>query len=190
MRFTIDQPDLVVAPGLVVERYNRTLRYDWLKEPLNNPAWSAFQSEKPQIVWCQPSDSSHRYGRGWQRARCGFSGETHTGRAFAGAPPRLGSLIWNNQTGLSQAEPEHPAKAPSRPRRVVQRFLNKFLAESIHRAAAPALPCLRFGRSINYQLIPVRLGICCKLLQPLSVNTELIFAGFPEYWLKDRCPCG
>src|SRR6056297_3805520 len=97
MRFTIDQPDLVVAPGLVVERYNRTLRYDWL---------------------------------------------------------------------------------------------NKFLAESIHRAVAPALPCLRFGRSINYQLIPVRLGICCKLLQPLSVNTELIFAGFPEYWLKDRCSCG
>ena len=35
----------------------------------------AFQSEKPQIVWGEPSDSSHSYGRGpSQRARCGFSG--------------------------------------------------------------------------------------------------------------------
>jgi len=34
----------------------------------------------------------------------------------------LGSLIWNNQTTLAQAKPEPPAKAPSRPRRVIQRF--------------------------------------------------------------------
>src|SRR6056297_406002 len=47
-----------------------------LKEPLNNYARSAFQSEKPQIVWCDTSDSSHRYGREARRARCGFSGET------------------------------------------------------------------------------------------------------------------
>jgi hypothetical protein len=53
-------------------------------EPLNNSARSAFPSEKSQIVWCDPSDSSRRYGRGAQRARCGFSGETLTGRVFAG----------------------------------------------------------------------------------------------------------
>ncbi len=99
-----------------------------LKEPLNNSAWSAFQSEKPQIVWCEPSDSSHSYGRGSQRARCGFSGETLSGQAFAGAPPRLDSLIWNDQTTLAQADPEPPAKAPSRPRRVVQGLL-KYLQQ-------------------------------------------------------------
>ena len=101
-----------------------------LREPLNNSARSAFQSEKPQIVWGEPSDSSHSYGRGSQRARCGFSGETRTGRVFAGPPPRLDSLIWNNQTTLAQAETEHPAKAPSRPRRVVQRFPNFRTVES------------------------------------------------------------
>jgi len=97
--------------------------YADLKEPLNNPARSAFLPEKPQIVWCEPSDSSRSYGRGSQRARCGFSGETLTGRAFAGAPLRFDSLIWNNQTTLAKATSEHPAKAPSRPCRVVQRFL-------------------------------------------------------------------
>jgi len=73
------------------------------REPLNNSVRSAFQSEKPQIVWCDPSDSSRhalivslsgasclrqsapatkrRYGRGAQRSRCGFSGETLMGRA-------------------------------------------------------------------------------------------------------------
>jgi len=100
------------------------------REPLNNSARSAFQSEKPQIVWGEPSDSSHSYGRGSQRARCGFSGETRTGRVFAGPPPRLDSLIWNNQTTLAQAETEHPANAPSRPRRVVQRFPNFRTVES------------------------------------------------------------
>jgi len=74
-------------------------------------------------VRCDASDSSRSYGRVAQRARCGFSGETHTGRAFAGPPPCLGSLIWNDQTSLAQAKPETPAKAPSRPRRLVQRFL-------------------------------------------------------------------
>jgi hypothetical protein len=104
-------------------------------EPLNNSARSAFPSEKSQIVWCDPSDSSRRYGRGAQRARCGFSGETLTGRVFAGSPPRLGSLIWNDQTALAQAEPEPPAKAPSRPCRVIQR-----LPIEVHRRSSPALP--------------------------------------------------
>src|SRR6056297_2924820 len=45
-------------------------------EPLIELTRSAFQSEKPQIVRCGPSDSSHSYGRGSQHARCGFSGET------------------------------------------------------------------------------------------------------------------
>jgi len=92
------------------------------REPLNNSARSAFQSEKPQIVWCDASDSSRSYGRGSRRASCDFSGETLTGRVFAGAPPRLSSLIWNDQTALAQARPEPPAKSPSRPRRVIQRF--------------------------------------------------------------------
>jgi len=82
-----------------------------LKEPLNNYVRSAFQSEKPQIVWCVASDSSRSYGRVARRARCGFSGETHTGRGFAGPPPRLGSLVWNDQTALTQAAPEPPAKS-------------------------------------------------------------------------------
>jgi len=119
------------------------------REPLNKSARSAFQSEKPQIVRCDTSDSSRSYGRVAQRARCGFSGETHTGRAFAGSPPRLGSLIWNDQTTLTQAKPETPAKARataplqgylpfgqtalafppalSRPRRLVQRFPSEAL---------------------------------------------------------------
>jgi len=98
-----------------------------VREPLNNPARSAFLPEKPQNVWCEPSDSSRRYGRGASRARCSFSGETLTGRASAGSPARLDSLIWNNQTTLAQAEPEPPAETPSRPRRVIQRFLSSTL---------------------------------------------------------------
>jgi hypothetical protein len=96
-----------------------------LKEPLNNSARSAFWSERPQIVRCNTSDSSRSYGRVAQRSRCGLSGKTHTGRAFAGPPPRLDSLIWNDQTTLAQAKPEPPAKAPSRPWRVTQRLLNR-----------------------------------------------------------------
>jgi|GEM_PF-349086 len=115
------------------------------REPLNKSARSAFQSEKLQIVWgatrdssrsavlqagtvcpqgkkCLPEERSARYDRVAQRARCGFSGETLSGRAFAGPPPCLGSLIWNDQTTFAQAKPETPAKAPSRPRRLVQRF--------------------------------------------------------------------
>ncbi|GAB4113915.1 MAG: hypothetical protein Tsb0027_01750 [Wenzhouxiangellaceae bacterium] len=94
------------------------------KEPLNNSAQSAFQSEKPQIVRGNPSDSSRSYGLGLQRARCGFSVETHTGRAFARAPTRLGALIWNDQTTLTQAKPEPHAKVASRLCRVIQRFPN------------------------------------------------------------------
>ena len=100
-------------------------RYGGIKgtrEPLNNSARSAFLPQKPHLVWCDPSDSSRSYGRGAQRARCGFCGETLTGRASAGSPPRLGSLIWNDQTTLAQAKPEPPAEAPSRPCRVIQRF--------------------------------------------------------------------
>ena len=95
-----------------------------VREPLNNSARSAFQSEKPQIVWCDTSDSSRSYGRVAQRARCGFSGETLSGRASAGSPSRLSLLIWNDQTALAQAKPEPPAETPSRPRRVIQRFLS------------------------------------------------------------------
>src|SRR6056297_4357058 len=76
-----------------------------LRESLNNSARSAFQSEKPQIVRGEPSDSSHSYGRDSPRARCGFSGETLLGRAFAGPPTCLMWLIWNNQTALAQTKP-------------------------------------------------------------------------------------
>jgi len=100
------------------------------REPLNNSARSAFQSEKPQIVWCDVSDSSRSYDRTAQRARCGFSGETLSGRApdqvwgrlFAGHSTRFGSLIWNDQTAVAEATASDPAKTPSRPRRVIQRF--------------------------------------------------------------------
>src|SRR6056297_326127 len=43
------------------------------KEPRDRAARSEFQSEIPQIVWCDPTDSSHRYGRGSQRARWGMA---------------------------------------------------------------------------------------------------------------------
>jgi len=95
-----------------------------IKEPLNNSARSAFQSEKPQIVCRDTSDSSRRYGRVAQQTRWALSGETHMGRAFAGHPPRFDSLIWNDQTTLAEAAPADPAKTPSRPCRVIQRFLN------------------------------------------------------------------
>ena len=68
----------------------------------------------PQGKKCLPEERPARYGRVGQRARCGCSGETPTGRAFAGPPPRLGSLIWNNQTALTQAKPVTPAKATLR----------------------------------------------------------------------------
>jgi len=93
------------------------------KEPLKHSARSAFCSEKTQIVCGGTSDSSRSYGLVMPCMSCGFSGETHTGRAFARSPPRLGTLIWNDQTTLAQAKPEPLAKAPSRPCRVIQRFL-------------------------------------------------------------------
>jgi len=77
-------------------------------------------------------------------ARCGFSGETHLGRSFAGYPPRFDSLIRNDQTtradrfpawrflplanrtrqetALAEATPADPAKTPSRPGRIIRRF--------------------------------------------------------------------
>ncbi len=117
-----------------------------VKEPLNKSARSAFQSEKPQIVRavasdssrsavlqagtvcpqdkkCLPEERSARYGRVTSRSRCGFSGETLSGRAFASHPARFGSLIWNDQTALAEATPGDPAKTPSRPCRLVQRLL-------------------------------------------------------------------
>jgi len=51
---------------------------------LNNDARSAIQSEKPQIVWCGANDSSRRYNRVLQRARCRFSGETLVGLHLPG----------------------------------------------------------------------------------------------------------
>ncbi len=45
------------------------------------------------------------------------------GQAFAGAPQRFASLIWNDQTTLTKAAPAHPAKTLSRPRRINQRLL-------------------------------------------------------------------
>jgi hypothetical protein len=112
-----------VATGAAGTQKTGRLYFFDVMEPLNNSVRSAFQSEKPQIVWCDPSDSSRRYGRGMQRSRCGFSGETHMGRAFPGDPLRFGSLIWNNQTTLAEATASHPGKTPSRPHRVFQRLL-------------------------------------------------------------------
>jgi len=61
---------------------------------------------------------------------------SHTGQALAGSTPGLGALIWakifnHGQTTLAQAWPEPTAKhvpdlvpgTPSRPCRVIQRFL-------------------------------------------------------------------
>ena len=61
------------------------------------------------------------------------------GRAIAGAPLRFGSLIWNNQTALTQAEPAHPAMAPSRPRRVIQRFRVFLFRKQASTAASTSL---------------------------------------------------
>jgi len=126
--------------------WTRVMAIEPVKEPLNKSTRSAFQSEKPQIVRCDTSDSSSSYGRVAQRARCGFSGETLTGRAFAGPPPRLGSLFWNDQTTFAQAKPETPAKAPSRPRRLIQRFLKPAtgpngMVNAIVRGYAGCQPC-------------------------------------------------
>jgi len=91
------------------------------REPLSNSARSAFQSEKPQIVWCEPSDSSRSYDRGPQRARCGFSGETLRDGPLRALCRVLGRLFGTTKP----RSPKHtrgPAKAPSRPRRVAQRL--------------------------------------------------------------------
>jgi hypothetical protein len=57
--------------------------------PLNKPARSAFQSEKPPIERCDASDSSRSYGRVaivmTIRARCGFSGACHDDRLRDGS---------------------------------------------------------------------------------------------------------
>jgi len=50
-------------------------------EPLNIEARNAFQSIKRQIAWSVAKNSSRRYDRVLQRARCGFPGETPVGRA-------------------------------------------------------------------------------------------------------------
>jgi len=81
-------------------------------------------------MWCEPSDSSRSYGRGSHRARCSLFGETRMGRApdqvrgrlFAGDSMCFGSLIWNDQTTLTEATASQPAKTPSRPSRVFQSF--------------------------------------------------------------------
>ena len=55
-----------------------------------------------------------------------------SGRAFAGPPACLDSLIWNNQTALAQAKQQPPAKAPLRPCKVIQRFPRLNLAAAEH----------------------------------------------------------
>ncbi|MGY6555913.1 MAG: hypothetical protein ACXIUM_15450, partial [Wenzhouxiangella sp.] len=57
---------LIVVPSAEVQLQRKDPERK-SREPLNNDAWSAFQSEKPQIVWCDASDSSRRYGRAAQR---------------------------------------------------------------------------------------------------------------------------
>jgi hypothetical protein len=90
-----------VAPG--------SLRCSWA--PLGRPARSAFRSERPQIVWRDARDSSRRYGRGSQRARCGLAVET-----LRDGPLRGLRRVWTrsfglSQTTLAQATPEPPARA-------------------------------------------------------------------------------
>ena len=83
------------------------------REPLNNSARSAFQSEKPQIVWCDASDSSHSYGQGSQRARCGFSGET-----LRDGPLRGLRLVWPRLFGTTKPRSPKPGRSlPQRRRR-------------------------------------------------------------------------
>jgi len=127
------------APGAIRLWSNTT---QGIREPLNNSARSAFWSERPQIGRCGASDSSHSYGRAAQRSRCGLSGKTRSGRACAGPPTRLGSLIWIDQTTLAQAAPETPAQAPSRPCRVVQRTLVVFSFRCFVGAGSVAAPRL------------------------------------------------
>ena len=54
--------DVRVHPGSKVN-FSRFGRAGYSGEPLNDSARRAFQSEKPQIVCREPSDSSHSYGR-------------------------------------------------------------------------------------------------------------------------------
>jgi len=79
---------------------------------MNTSARSAFQSEKPQIVWGDPSDSSRSYDRGSQRARCGFSGET----------PRDGPLrglrfVWTRLFGTTKPRSPKPSRSLPQGRR-------------------------------------------------------------------------
>jgi hypothetical protein len=89
---------------------------------LNNAAWSAFQSEKPQVVWREPSDSRRSYRRARDARDAAFPAKPSRDGTQAGAPPRFVSLIWNDQTTLTEAAPVHPAKTPSRPCRFIPRF--------------------------------------------------------------------
>ena len=76
------------------------------------------QSEKPQIVRCDTSysSSSLRPESGRQLCEMRLLRRNLTGRAFAGPPPRLGSLSFGyDQTTFAQAMPETLGKAPSRP---------------------------------------------------------------------------
>lgn len=91
------------------------------REASNKFTRGAFQSEKPEVGWCETSDSSRIYGRVAQRPRSGFSGETHSG-PFAGHSARFDSLIWNKRTAIAEAAPVDPAKTPARPRRLAQNF--------------------------------------------------------------------
>jgi len=64
-------------------------------------------------VWCEPSDSSHRYGRGSQRARCGFSGET-----LRDGPLRGLRLAWTRLFGTTKPRSPKPSRSlPQRRRR-------------------------------------------------------------------------
>ena len=82
-------------------------------EPLNNSARSAFLPQKPQIVWCDPSDSSRSYGRGAQRARCGFCGET-----LRDGPLRGLRLVWAHLFGMTKPRSPKPSRSlPQRRRR-------------------------------------------------------------------------
>jgi len=106
--------------------------------PLNNSARSAFQSEQPQIVWCEPVTAAIAMSEGRDGRDVAFPVKRLRDGPLRGL--RLAcrdnlswqsdSLIWNNQTALAQARPEPPAKhvpdhdpgTPSRPCRVIQRF--------------------------------------------------------------------
>jgi len=95
---------------------------DRAKEPLNQSARRALESSSPPAGCCGPRDRRRRAGRGWQRPSGGLEGQTLSGRAFAAPALAFGSLICNDPTTLAEAPPQPPAKAPSRPRRLVQSF--------------------------------------------------------------------